>query len=405
VGKKSEKKPCKPNGFLTALIKTFAFPRYLRGRNLSVGRIGTEGLKPPFLLLPSRGSALDYVVAVRAVQPYKIHVVLPSDLIASPLHPLARKLGIVFGGENTARALKYCTEEYKNAVALFPGRTRSFDGKATFISKDAARLAKELNVPVVVLRMNGNYLSSPCWNGEDNRVPLYAELIKVADGEEIKNISVDELHKKIKEQIATDDYAYQLRRGIETAGDRQANGLHRILYRCPHCRAEFMTYSEDARIWCASCGRGYKMTAFGELVAEEGETVFSSVPQWTEWERHLVEHELGGDDYRFGSEVFVRTSSGGKKFSPKRKGILTQTKDGTALEFTDTKERVEWTNKELGGVAFAYDYKKRKSAKSWGDLACFPKGDQRYFVFFTERDRLTKFAFAAEILSAAAEEN
>ncbi len=370
-----------------------------------MGKIGTEGLKPPFLLLPSRGGALDYIVAMRAVQPYKLNVVLPSDLIASPLHPLARKLGIVFGGENTANALKVCTEEYKTAVSLFPQRTRSFDGKATFLSKDVARLAKDLNVPVVVLRMNGNYLSSPCWNGEDSRIPLYAELIMIADGAEIQHISVEELHERIKEQIATDDYAYQIRRGIETAGDRQANGLHRILYRCPHCRAEFMTYSENARIWCASCGRGYKMTAFGELVAEEGETLFSSVPQWTGWERRLVEHELLSGDYRFGSEVCVRTSLGGKKFSPKRKGILTQTKEGTALEFPDTKERVKWTNKELGGVAFAYDYKKRRSAKSWGDVACFPKGELKYFVFFTERDRLTKFAFAAEFLSSWAEED
>ena len=401
MGKKEEKRPSKQNKLLAALLRALVFPRYLRRRNLSVARIGTENLKPPFLLLPSRGGPLDYIVAMRALSPHPLHFVLPSDLVHSAEVPLAAGMGIIiakrhFRDADTMRKLKICVGEYRDAVAFFPEGRRTVDGTGAYFNGDAARFAKELGVPVAVLRMNGNYLSCPPWNGQDSKVPLYAELVSVADEEEIKTLSAEELHARICERIKTDDYAYQRAHAYEVNGAHRADGLHRILYQCPHCHAEFMTYSEDTRLWCASCGRGWQLSEFGELLAEEGETPFSAVPEWTQWERQNLRKKIESGDYSFGMEVFVRTSLGGRRFSRKRKGILTQTKEGTALEFPDTKERIEWKNDELWGLHIEYDYRRSKSSKSWGDVADLPKGDARYYVVFTERDRLTKFAFATD---------
>lgn len=401
MGKKEEKKPSKQNKLLAAFMRAAVFPRYLRRRNLSVARIGTEHLKPPFLLLPSRGGPLDYIVAMRALSPHPLHFVLPADLVHSAEVPLALGMGIIIAGRHfkdaeTVRKLKVCVREYGDAVAFFPEGRRTVDGTGTYFNEDAARFAKELGIPVAVLKMNGNYLSCPGWSGRDNKAPLYAELIAVAGAEEVETLSVEELHGRIREKIATDDYAYQRARAYEWTDEHRADGLHRILYQCPHCRSEFMTYSEDTRLWCASCGREWTFGETGELSATAGETLFSAVPDWTEWEREFLRKRIASGDYRFGTEVTVRTTAGGKKFSRKRKGILTQTREGTALEFPDTKERVEWKSDELWGLHIEYDYRRRKSAKSWGDMADLPKGSLCYYLFFGERDRLTKFAFATD---------
>ena len=72
--------------------------------------------------------------------------------------------------------------------------------------------------------------------------------------------------------------------GIRITEPYRAEGLHKVLYQCPHCGAEAMD-SAGAEIFCTECGKRWNLNEDGTLSALDGETEFSHVPDWFEWER------------------------------------------------------------------------------------------------------------------------
>ena len=50
---------------------------------------------------------------------------------------------------------------------------------------------------------------------------------------------------------------------------------------------------------CESCGKEWEMTELSELRAKEGETEFSHIPDWYEWERKNVRAEVERGEYCF----------------------------------------------------------------------------------------------------------
>ena len=263
-------------------------------------------------------------------------------------------------------------------------------------------MAKYANVPIVVLRMYGTYLASPQWNKPEQVVPLAAELECVATAEEAKTLSAQELNERIFHAMQRDDYEYQRKNSIELDYPKRADGLHHILYQCPHCGTEFKMYSEGTRLWCASCGKGWQVSKLNTLSAEEGETEFEFIPDWVKWERQNVRAEVRSGSYRFEGEVTVHTLPNAKRFYDQGRGKLVQTFEGTRLTCKAYGEEKElfWTAQELESVHIEYDYPFRKDKYKkniFGDCIDISEQDDSYWLHpVDKRDRLTKFSLATE---------
>ena len=65
--------------------------------------------------------------------------------------------------------------------------------------------------------------------------------------------------------------------GVETPEPFRADGLHRILYKCPRCGAEGETEGKGTRLVCHRCGTEYEMDTLGRMRASEGETEFAKL--------------------------------------------------------------------------------------------------------------------------------
>jgi hypothetical protein len=63
--------------------------------------------------------------------------------------------------------------------------------------------------------------------------------------------------------------------------------------------------SKGAEIFCTECGKRWTLMEDGTLKANEGETEFSHVPDWFEWERAQVTEQVENGTYRFEDEVDV----------------------------------------------------------------------------------------------------
>ena len=155
-----------------------------------------------------------------------------------------------------------------------------------------AKLIKVLKVPVVVLKIQGNFITCPQWNKINKKTHVEAQMVQIITAEECKDITVEEIAARIREHFEYDDYKWQLENKIKIDHPKRAEGLNALLYKCPHCMAESQMDSEGAKLFCNACGKTWEMDEYGRLHALDGETEFSHIPDWSNWERACVRKEI-----------------------------------------------------------------------------------------------------------------
>lgn len=408
-----ERKPKKASKFWMSVARTFAIKPRLKGYKLTVRKINMDGIKPPYMLFATHASMLDFPVMYQAIAPYSANNVVAIDAIRDIGDGLMRSLGCIckrkfVRDSNLIRNMHYCLKEYGSIVCVYPEARYSLDGTTSYLPTSLGKFCKYAGVPVVVLRMYGTFIAAPQWNKVEQKLPLACEIECIATAEETKSLSSKELNERIFAAMQRDDFAYQKENGIENAYKKRADGLHHILYQCPHCNTEFKMYSEGTRLWCAACGKAWQMTELGTLCAEEGETEFEHIPDWTKWERANVREEVRSLRYRFEDEVTVHTLPNAKRFYDQGTGKLVQTTEGTYLTCKAYGEDKElfWTAQELESVHIEYDYPFRKDKYKkniFGDCIDISEPDDSYWLHPVHlRDQLTKFSFATEEIHAYA---
>ena len=190
------RKPLKPSRFWMWIARSFAIPPYFKGRKLTVSKINMDGVKPPYLLFCTHAGMIDFPVMYRAVAPYNANNVVAIDAMRDVGDWLMRKLGCICKRKfvhdyHLIRNLKYCVENH-GITCMYPEARYSLDGTTSYLPDSLAKIAKLLKVPVVVLRMHGNFISGPQWNKEEKRVPLFAELEQIATVEEVNQRAWEE---------------------------------------------------------------------------------------------------------------------------------------------------------------------------------------------------------------------
>ncbi len=409
------KKPLKASKFWMAIARKFAIAPRLKKRRISVKKINMTGIEPPYFLCVTHASMLDFPAMYTAVDPYDANNVVAIDAIRDVGDWLMRRLGCICERKfvkdlNLIRNMRYCVENYKSIVCLYPEARYSLDGTTGFLPDSLGKMSKLLKVPVVVLRLYGTFVSAPQWNKDEQNLPIACELECVATAEEVKTLPADEINDRIHRAMQRDDYAYQREAGIENKYPRRANGLHNILYQCPHCGTEFKMYSEGTRLWCAACGKAWQMSELSVLTAEEGETEFSHIPDWVAWERKNVRAEVRAGSYRFEDDVTVHTLPNAKRFYDQGMGKLVQTAEGTRLTCTAYGEKCDlfWAGTELESVHIEYDYPYRKDKYKkniFGDCIDISVPDDSFWLHpVTGRDQLTKISLATEEIYLLAKE-
>ncbi len=405
--------PKRANLFLMWIARMIAHSQ-LKGFNLKIDKVNMEGLKPPYLLLGSHASEMDFCVMYNAILPYKrANNVVAIDAIRDHGDWLMRSLGCICKRKfirdlPLVRNIKHCLKKYGDIVCMYPEARYSLDGCRSYIPPAVGKLAKLLAIPVVTLKMDGNFIIGPQWNKTRQVLPLHAEIKQIVTAEEVTELTAAEINDRILKNLEHDDFAYQRDNNILNKYPKRAEGLHNLLYRCPHCNTEFETYSEGTKLWCAKCGKEWNMEENGQLTAVEGETYFSHIPDWFNWQRKLVREEVRSGKYLFDEEVEVHTLPSTKRFYSHGRGRLTQTAEKTVLTCTAYGEptEVEWKAAELESAHIEYDYpfeKKKYKNNIFGDCIDLSVEDESYWLHpVNKRTQITKFSLATEEIHSLA---
>lgn len=390
---KKPKSPC----FLMSVAKhIISFPD-LRKRNFTLERINMEGLEGPYLMLVTHSSMVDFNVMLKATHPHKVNNVMTLEGFNTYTEPLMRSLGVLgtrkyINDMNLIRNIKYCIEKLGNTFVLFPEARYSLDGCTSYIPSSTAKLIKVLKVPVVVLKIQGNFITCPQWNKINKKTHVEAQMVQIITKEECKDISLDEIANRIREHFTYDDYKWQLENKIKIDHPKRAEGLHALLYKCPHCKAESQMDSKGAKLFCNACGKTWEMDEYGQLHALDGKTEFSHIPDWSNWERACVRKEIEDGTYYFEDTVRVETLPGSLKFYKQGEGTLIQTPEGTTVKCNYYGE--EYTlfrsAKSLESMHIEYDYLGR------GDCVDISIPDDSFWCYVSKKDCITKISFATE---------
>ncbi len=390
-------KPHRPNLFFRTLVRAAASGD-LKDAQFSFTRERMEELGGgPYLIVMNHSSFIDLEIVSRVMFPKPYCIVCTSDGFVGK-EWLMRQIGCIPTNKFVTDAsliadMRYALQELKTSVLLYPEASYSFDGTATPLPRRLGLMLKRLDVPVVGILTEGAFARDPLYNCLQKRpVKVSAAVRGLLTREEIKAKSVAELDQVLDDMFRFDNFAWQRDTGLVIDAPFRADGLERILYKCPHCLAEGQTEGKGTRLTCHACGRSWTLSELGELESDEGETRFSHIPDWYAWERGEVRRELSEGTYRLDCEVEIGMLVDFKAIYMIGPGRLVHDESGFTLTGADGK--LCFTRPAKQSYSLYADY-------YWyelGDMICIGDTETQYYCFPKGPVPVAKARLAAEEL-------
>ena len=331
--------PVRTKWYLRPLTYLLSLPAVLKHKT-KIKKTGVEGLKPPFVLLCNHNAFMDFKVATKAIYPWRANYVVAIDGYIGR-EKLLRNVGCICKRKftNDTMLVRQLKRTIKNGdvAIIYPEARYSLCGTTAVLPESLGKLCKLLKVPVVTMICHGHHVNSPFWNLHDRGVkPTEADFSLLFDPETLKKTPVEEVNRRIVEAFQYDDFAWQKEKGIHIKYKGRGEGLHKVLYQCPACKTEYKMSSAGTILKCNACGKEWNMTELGELEAVSGETEFSHIPDWYEWERENVRREVAEGTYSSGElKVRVDTLPNAKKFIHLGEGTLIHDMNGFVCKGID----------------------------------------------------------------------
>ena len=404
--KEKRHKPMKQH-MLFRIILRIASSFDLWGTHFKCNKIGMEKLKKnePCLVLMNHSSFIDLEIVSTLMFPRRFSIVTTSDAFVG-LNWILRLIGCIptkkfIADTSLIRDMIYAVKELKSSVVMYPEASYSFDGTATPLPDSIGRLVKMLGIPVIMIRTYGAFARDPLYNGLQRRkVNVSADMKYLLSAEEVVQKTAQEINDIVNVEFSFDNFKWQQENHISIKEDFRAEGLNRVLYKCPNCLNEGKMTGEGSRIRCNHCSKQYELTEYGYMKAVEGVTEYDHIPDWYGWERACVRKELEDETYHLKVPVDICMMVNTKSIYRVGEGVLEHTKDGFHLTGCDGK--LEYYQKPLASYSLYSDY-------YWyevGDVICIGDANVLYYCFPKEcGDIVAKTRLATEELYKIAKKN
>ncbi|MDR2615293.1 MAG: 1-acyl-sn-glycerol-3-phosphate acyltransferase [Oscillospiraceae bacterium] len=390
------KKPTPQKRYLTPVTWAVSFPIKWMKRSKIV-KTGIDDIRPPYLLLCNHNAFLDFMIMTAAIFPRRASYVVAIDGFLGKEWLLRRGGGIgIRKFTSSVQVVKNMIHAKENGqvIVLFPEARYSLCGTNAVLPDSIGKFIRLLNIPVVTLIMHGHHISNPFWGKKRRISDLYAEMRLLFTRAQTQTLNVDEMNARVRESFVYDDFKWQRENGIEIKSRDRAAGLHKVLYQCPNCGAEYRMDSARDELWCGECGKRWRMTTLGELCAEDGNTEFPHVPDWYEWERENVRREVESGTYSLEVSARVDSLPNARGFVELGSAVLTHNMDGFTLRGVYDGEPYTERWKPLSLYSCHIEYNYGKHGRDCVDLNTL--NDTLYIYPEGRNVSVTKIALATE---------
>lgn len=387
--------PRKPSFLLSAILRIIAVPD-LRAVRFTYGSSGMERAgKGPWLILMNHSSFLDFEIAYRILFPRKFNIICTSDGLIGK-ERLMRAIGCIpthkfVSDFTTISDIKYALHTNGTSVLMYPEASYSFDGTASALPRRLGLFLKMMNVPVVMITTFGSFTRQPLYNNlRKRKVKASAHMECLLTPEEINAMDVSELDAVLDKAFTLDYFKWQEDNAVKTEEPFIAEGLERILYKCPECGAEGETEGKDRHFGCKSCGSKYEMDSLGRMRSLDGAACFPHIPDWYAWEREKVREEITEGRYSLDTDVDIAVSVDYKALYMVGKGHLHHDTEGFVLDGCDGDLHY------VQGPAACYSLYSDYYWYEIGDVICIGDKDCLYYCFPHKKGTVAKTRMATE---------
>ena len=389
-------KPLAPSFLLSTVVRVLAGIELAKTKFTYTAENLEVLKKGPCLILMNHSSFLDLKIASKILYPKKYNIISTSDgLVGKKL--LMRLLGCVptkkfVSDISLIRDMKSIFAKGRH-VLMYPEAGYSFDGCATPLPKKFGVLLKSLKIPVVTIITKGAFAYDPLYNGlQIRKVQTSAHAKCLFTKEEIESLSVEELSKGVEKEFNFDNFAWQQQNKIKIAEPFRADGLDRILYKCPHCGSEGTTLGLGVNLTCSACKKSYFLNEYGYMVAEDGNTEFPHIPDWFNWQRQEVKKQILNGTYLLDTEVEIGMLVDYKALYRIGSGRLIHNENGFVL--TGANGKLNYQQSTIASYTLNADY-------YWyeiDDVICIGDTNALYYCFPKTKGVVSKTRLAVEEL-------
>ena len=231
-------------------------------------------------------------------------------------------------------------------MMIFPEGQLSTDGGPSYIDGKISALCKKLGVPLVLVEIRTNYFIAPKWRKKVFRGRCDVEIKRIVSTEELKAMSVDEVTNAIRENLAYNEFRGE---PVTFKSKRKAEGLHKILYMCPHCGGMYTNISYKNTLECTACGKKY-------VIGDDYRFTGGDIPDIYRYYAEIKRREREGlSDVRLEIPVDAEIFRDGVKQVRKDKGVFRLT--GTKVSYTSDLSDLyfEYGTDVLEDIAYSVD--------------------------------------------------
>jgi len=254
---------------------------------IKIDKFKEEG-KRPYLILYNHQTAFDqFFVGLAFKQP--VYYVASEDLfsngfVSSLIKWLVEPIPIKKQATDVT-AVMTCMRLAKEGgtIAIAPEGNRTYSGDTVYISPTIAGLAKKINLPIALYRIEGGYGVQPRWSDKVRRGKMHSYVSRVIEPEEFANLSGEELFDLIQKELT-------VKEGIADAhfySGKRAEYLERAMYVCPDCGLSVFE-SHGNEITCKKCNKSITYGTDKTLTGVGFEFPFRFVSEWYAYQNRFV---------------------------------------------------------------------------------------------------------------------
>ncbi len=168
-------------------------------------------------------------------------------------------------------------------IAIAPEGNRTYSGRTEYMSPTIAQLAKKLNMPIVLFRIEGGYGAEPRWSDVVRKGHMRAYVSRVIQPEEYLALSNDELYEIIKDGL----YVNEAVADAEFHHKKSAEYLERMIYVCPYCGlSTFESHGDIVR--CKKCDNKVRYLPTKEFQSEDAAFPFRFAADWYDYQIDFI---------------------------------------------------------------------------------------------------------------------
>ncbi len=168
-------------------------------------------------------------------------------------------------------------------IAIAPEGNRTYSGKTEHINPSIASLAKKLQLPIAIYRIEGGYGVQPRWSDCVRKGKMHSYVSRVIEPEEYQNMSNEELFSIIQKELMVNEGT----QGGIFKSNKRAEYLERAIYVCPYCGLSKFKSTGNV-IQCEKCNRKIVYGENKKLTGVGFSFKFEYVTEWYDYQNEYI---------------------------------------------------------------------------------------------------------------------